>query len=159
MKITTILFLTAITFLSSCRPANPGTGEKNNEPVVQDAVPVNRCFAYDHDDDLIGLTMTLTGNRLSGKLAYAYSDRDRTSGSIEGYMKSDTLIADYTFWSDGGRTIREVVFLNRDDALVEGTGEVEQRDGKTMYKQRSALKFDESVRLRAIPCQKGGTLN
>jgi hypothetical protein len=140
--------------LSSCQPATTEQKEVMEAPSVYEAITGKLCFAYDHEDDLIGLTIQMTGNSFTGQLAYAYREKDRNAGTIVGQMKGDTLIADYTFSSEGRRSVREVVFLKRGDTLIEGFGDVEQRDGKTVFKNRSALKFESNTPLKAVPCHK-----
>ncbi len=154
MKSTPVFTLLLFLFVASCQPASNEQTEVKVEAPVPQATTGRLCFAYDHDDNLIGLTLMMTGNNFTGQLAYAYREKDRNAGTVAGYMSGDTLIADYTFSSEGRKSVREIIFLKRADTLVEGFGDVEERDGKMVFKNRSTLKFDGAMPLKAIPCFK-----
>lgn len=68
-------------------------------------------------------------------------------------MKGDTLIVDYTFDSEGSESVREVVFLKRNNQLIEGFGDVEEKDGKTVFKDKSKLIFGNSIVFKKVDCQ------
>ena len=160
MKFLHLTLLALTLALPACKPG-VSTHEKVNERLTStDQTPQERCFAYDLNDDLIGLSITITGDHFTGKLAYAYSNDDRNTGTVEGTIRGDTLIADYTYYSGGTSGIREVIFLLRDDdSLVEASGETTERDGKLVYANRSALKFNSNIALHSIPCHKGNSIH
>lgn len=145
--------LSMISFLMSCKNRVSESSETQTDPVQEEA-PVKLCFAYDHDEDLMGLTLNMNGTHVSGQLVYALSEKDRNSGMLEGDMHGDTLFADYIFASEGRSSIREVAFLKRDNYFIEGFGDVEKKDGKMVFKNRSALNFQSNFLLRSVPCQK-----
>jgi len=154
MRLHCLYLCLGIFCLSSCGQRTSEQREIQEETSIQEIVSEKVCFAYDHNDDLMGLTLILNGIRVSGQLVYALSEKDRSSGKIDGSMFGDTLIADYTFVSEGRISIREVVFLNRDNTFVEGIGDMEERDSKMVFKNRSALKFQNHIVLRSVPCHK-----
>lgn len=53
-----------------------------------------------------------------------------------------TLIADYTFWSEGRKSVREVAFLATDDGLVEGYGPVQEHSGNMRLIPGQPLTFN-----------------
>jgi len=146
-----------ILFLVSCKPGTQEVDETTVDTTKESTlitIPQKRCYAYDKDDNLIGMTISVDGDKVTGQLAYAYADKDRNAGTIKGYLRGDTLIADYTFSSEGRRSVREVVFISRDNLLLEGYGDVEERDGKMAYKNRATLNFDNKMPMKAVPCHK-----
>ena len=68
-------------------------------------------------------------------------------------MKGDTLVADYTFNSEGKLSTRQVAFLKKDGKLMEGFGEVVEKDGKIYFKSISDLKFDDAIEFTKINCK------
>lgn len=112
------------------------------------------CWAYSQDDDLIGMTLEMRGQQVSGKLTYTVYDRDRSSGNIAGVMRGDTIIANYEYVTGSKKVIQEVVFLFRDNAFIEGDGPTEQRDGGTVFVDRSRLTFKNDRPLKSVPCHK-----
>ncbi len=68
-------------------------------------------------------------------------------------MKGDTIIAEYIFNSEGRSSIREIVLLRKDGKLYEGYGDVEERKGKMVFKDRSKLLFGDAIVFSKTDCQ------
>jgi hypothetical protein len=68
-------------------------------------------------------------------------------------MIGDTLIADYTFASEGTVSVREVAFLKKDHVLIEGFGDIEEKAGKSIFKNIATLRFDDKLALRETECK------
>jgi hypothetical protein len=98
------------------------------------------------------LQLSQRGDAVEGELTYYLREKDANRGTIVGTMKNDTLFADYTFQSEGKTSIREVAFIRRGDSLVEAFGEVEERDGKVVFIDRSLITPNENVILTRIDC-------
>ena len=92
-------------------------------------------------------------NIVTGNLTYDYYEKDKNKGTIKGELKSDTLFADYTFMSEGIESVREVVFINTAGGWVEGYGEIDDKDGKVIFKNRNKITFDNSAVLKETACQ------
>ena len=90
---------------------------------------------------------------VNGKLSYNIVGKDKNEGSLIGNMKGDTLIADYTFMSEGVSSIREVAFLQKDGAFIEGFGDVIEANGKFSFKDKTKLKFDAKNTLTKVDCK------
>ena len=56
-------------------------------------------------------------------------------------MRGNILFADYYFKSKGLNSIREIAFLKIGNQLNEGYGEVLEKSGKTVFKNRATLSF------------------
>jgi hypothetical protein len=67
-------------------------------------------------------------------------------------MKGDTLLADYFFLSEGTRSIRQVAFLKRGNSLLEGYGNIEEQNGKTVFKKDKGLSFGNGIILEKGTC-------
>lgn len=111
------------------------------------------CYAYVKGRDTVMMQLNVAAEEYTGTLSYNFYEKDRNKGTFSGEMKGDTLIAEYIFDSEGMRSIREVVFLKRDGKLVEGFGDVVQKETKTVFKDRSKLKFGDAVVLSEITCK------
>ena len=86
-------------------------------------------------------------------MTYDYYQKDKSKGTIKGQLKSDTLFADYTFMSEGVESVREVVFIKIANGWVEGYGEIDDKDGKVTFKDRSKITFDNNVVLQETTYQ------
>jgi hypothetical protein len=89
---------------------------------------------------------------VNGKLSYNLTGKDKNEGTLVGNMKGDTLIADYTFISEGVSSVREVVFLQKDGTLIEGYGDVTDANNKVTFKDKKKLKFDTKNTLTKVDC-------
>ncbi|MFO7259079.1 MAG: hypothetical protein DIU61_015370 [Bacteroidota bacterium] len=110
------------------------------------------CYSYATPDDSIMLRLSQRGDAVEGELTYYLKEKDANRGTLEGTMHNDTLFAEYTFQSEGVTSVREIAFIRRGNALVEAFGEVEERDGKFVFIDRSLITPNENVILRQIDC-------
>lgn len=111
------------------------------------------CYSFIKNNDTAKLNFINTNGITTGELSYSLYQKDKNKGIIEGEMKGDTLIVDYTFDSEGSESVREVVFLQRNNQLIEGFGDVEEKDGKTVFKDKSKLIFGNSIVFKKVDCQ------
>lgn len=111
------------------------------------------CYVYIKNRDTASLIIKIDGEELTGDLNYNLFEKDRNKGTIAGEMKGDTIIAEYTFDSEGLRSVREVIFVKRIDGnIYEGTGEVIEKGGKMIFKDRSTLKFSPTMVFKKTNC-------
>lgn len=112
------------------------------------------CYAYTGKGDTASLKLDIDGDELTGELNYKLFEKDNNKGKIAGELRGDTIVAEYIFDSEGMRSVREVVFVKKDDGKIyEGTGEVIEKNGKMMFKDRSALKFGQGIVFTKIDCK------
>ncbi len=161
MKATLIILLVTAT-LSGCDTKKTSTDESTT--TTQDASPdaglstadmANshvQCYAMMTDRDTVMLNLTQKGLNVSGTLHYQLAEKDQNSGTLRGKMRGDTLIADYTFQSEGQESVREVAFLATKNGLVEGYGPVQEQNGKMMFTPNQPLTFDAGPAFKRIPC-------
>lgn len=113
------------------------------EPATSVVVkPISECYVAVIKKDTISLTISLNRRKVAGDLSYKFFEKDSNSGIINGEMKGDTLIAEYTFQSEGRTTIRQVAFLKKGNAFIEGYGDVIDDNGKMKFKNTKQLHFD-----------------
>ncbi|TKK71790.1 hypothetical protein FC093_01870 [Ilyomonas limi] len=128
---------------------NSNTSNTNNHQTADvqstndsaDAVSSSLCYAYMQNMDTIRLNITTTGDTFSGHMLYQLKERDRNNGTLQGTIKGDTLIADYTFSSEGMVSVRQVAFLKQQEGLREGFGELKQKNNQWVFANPRALQF------------------
>lgn len=154
MKYRSPLILAAAALLASCQQ-NTQTKETLDsaaKTVVIDS-PQQTCYVQAKNRDTITLSLNQVGKDLNGKLAYDNYEKDSSSGAVTGKMMGDTLLLEYTFQSEGTLTVSQVAFLKKDNKLIQGFGDIEDKDGKVTFKNVKALKYDEkSVVLLPTDC-------
>lgn len=110
------------------------------------------CYEYTKGKDTVALSLSRTGNKITGDLTYSLYEKDRNYGTVNGKIAGDTLILNYVFDSEGMHSSRQVVFLKKNNQLTEGFGDVEEKNGGMNFKDLKSLKFDNSIVLSKINC-------
>ncbi|MCE7058920.1 lipocalin family protein [Dyadobacter sp. CY343] len=110
------------------------------------------CFVYTAAKDSAFLHIEVEGQKVTGELFYAFYEKDKNKGKLEGEMRGDTLLGQYKFMSEGSESTREVVFLKNGSGWVEGFGDIKQKRGVTVFKDRSKLNFKNGLAFKGIRC-------
>jgi len=134
--------------LTACHERTAQTTQEPTAPTPTSP----QCYAYRTATDTVRLTLQTTQPAVTGQLSYRYFEKDRNLGTIRGTMHGDTLLADYTFQSEGTQSVREVAFLRRDIGFVEGFGPIAERGGKTVFERPRTLQFDAKYTLLPVAC-------
>lgn len=156
MKKSVLAMALAVVFVISCKKEEK---EEIVMPTVQDEMPVEEpavkeCYSAIIKKDTISLTLTVKDSSLeNGELHYNFFEKDKNHGTLTGTFKGDTLFADYTFTSEGKESVREVVFLKKGNIFIEGYGDVEEKDNKTIFKDKKKLFFDSKIVLSKTDCK------
>jgi hypothetical protein len=115
--------------------------------------PLN-CYKYINSNDTIILKTIYINGFVTGTLVYNLYQKDKNMGTIQGQMKGELLIADYSFISEGVQSVRQVAFKKHGKTFIEGYGETEYKKGKTTFKNIDSLDFNHSIVLSGIDCDK-----
>lgn len=114
----------------------------------------NQCYISTADNSTVELSFNVNSNQeVNGTLNYTLYGKDKNVGTLIGNIYGDTLIADYTFDSEGVSSVREVAFLQREGTYIEGHGDVVEANGKVSFKDKKALKFDAKNVLTKVDCK------
>jgi carbonic anhydrase len=146
-----LLFLLVVAdFLLSCNDGSTKApvAEKN---AVDSATAY--CYYSIRNRDTVFLHINVAGNKVTGDLEYNLYEKDKNKGSIQGMLKGDTLIAEYTFLSEGIESVREVAFLKKGNDWVEGYGDIEEKNGRVVFKDIKALNFNSGFVLQEKDCK------
>ncbi|WBL27169.1 hypothetical protein [Zunongwangia sp. HGR-M22] len=147
MKIRPIILGLCGILIFSCKN-NETKSAKPTETIVEEPIqaeeeiPVMMCYMYASETDTISLNIEKLDKSVTGSLVYMLQEKDVNRGRIDGEMKGDTLFAEYSFMSEGKNSVRPIVFLQKDDQLIEGTA----TEDSTSYS------FNESFPLTRTNC-------
>jgi hypothetical protein len=145
-----ILFSIAFVFLLiGCKKEGTPTETPVSEE-TQSAPPRMECYTYDANGSTIDLQLQYNGEEVTGSLTYNLAEKDSNKGTITGKVENNILIAEYTFYSEGTESTRQVAFKISANKLVEGYGEMTE-DG-THFKNVNNLSFDSKMPLSKIDC-------
>ena len=142
-----IFFL--FTFFVACNNQTQQT-KQNNEPQAANAI---NCYRSINNNDTVLLTTKDSGGVITGTLVYHLSEKDKNTGTIQGNIKDSLLVADYTFMSEGTTSVRQVAFKKTANGFVEGYGDMEEKDGKMIFKNTGALTFNNITVLSNVDCE------
>ena len=147
------LLLATLLLTAACTSEKPDQTDTTQEPEVIEAAESSTCYAAILGQDTVSLRVERMSDDVTGDLAYNFFEKDDNSGTFQGRMRGDTLLADYTFMSEGSESVREVVFLKKGDGFVEGYGDMEDRGGKMVFKNTASLDFGSGTAFSKVPCQ------
>lgn len=123
---------------------NSGTREPSltTEPTLaQTSLPDTGTYAYYGNGDTIVLNLDILDNTISGDLYYHLKEKDRNSGTIEGYMQDSIFRGLYRYLSEGVVSYREVAFVVRKGQLTEGTGPQINNGDTFVFRHPHALDY------------------
>jgi hypothetical protein len=155
MKKVLAITVIILVVLVSCKKAEPAPEITPDPPKEAEVVEPagDQCFASRLNGNIVALSFNVNSHQeVNGKLSYNLTGKDKNEGTLIGNMKGDTLIADYTFVSEGVSSVREVVFLQKDGTLIEGYGDVVDANNKVTFKDKKKLKFDAKNTLTKVDC-------
>ena len=112
------------------------------------------CYRYINKADTIILKTIYVNGFVTGTLVYNLYQKDKYSGTIQGQMKGELLIADFSFFSTGVKSVRQVAFKKTKKTFIEGYGNTEEKNGKTVFKNIDSLNFTHSIVLVQADCEK-----
>lgn len=145
MKPAIILTLLFAVLISACQSGSDKTA-------VNESKETSQCYVYISSKDTVSLNLVLNGDTVNGVLSYKFYEKDANRGTISGSFKGDTLVADYTFNSEGTESVRQVVFLKTATGFQEGFGEAVDVSGKSVFRDIKTLKFSEGLKLLKTDC-------
>lgn len=149
-------------FISSCRPAGEGSDKTGNEdsvsqvlpaaPVVSGVEGIEGCYRMEKNGDTAGIRLVVNGSKVDGELYFHWKEKDHNDGTITGTISDSVILAQYTFMSEGLRSVREVIFNIKGDSLYPGYGNVVERGDTVKFQDRSSIRYDRSTRFVRVQC-------
>ncbi len=110
------------------------------------------CLAYTKNNDTVFLSLAIKNGRVSGRLVYNLYEKDKNTGGINGAMHGDTLLADYSFLSEGSRSVRQVIFLKKGNILQEGIGGMKEQGSRLVFTNTAEVSFNDNIFLEPVDC-------
>ena len=110
------------------------------------------CYVYNTNRSTISLQVTKLEDSVSGILLYALAEKDKNTGRFTGTLNNNILLANYTFESEGKKSMRQIAFKVKNDTLIEGYGETTIQGNTRVFEDTSALEFTSSFPLVKRDC-------
>lgn len=151
MKTSIILIIAVL--LASCNSQEGNTIQTDMQSADIGKLSGTNCYLYAGEADTVSLKLTHDGDSVSGYLDYRLKEKDKNTGTIKGKMNGNILIAEYTFFSEGVQSTRQVAFKLDGDSFFEGYGESYNQNDKAYFRNTDALNFEGSMELAEVACQ------
>ncbi|MES2850043.1 MAG: hypothetical protein V4685_13370 [Bacteroidota bacterium] len=129
-----------------------GQSKKSKESTPQASSLIN-CYQYATQSDTVTLKLIHVGKSITGTLVYSLKEKDKNMGTVQGFMRGNIFVADYTFLSEGVQSIRQIAFKLEGNSFIEGTGDSFEQNGKIIFKNLDSLTFSASIKLPEIACR------
>lgn len=143
----------AAVLMLSCKKEAKNTenliGSRTDTTRIEASAMESGKYLYQKEGDTISLQLQVKDSKVTGELVYKLKEKDANTGTIEGEIKDNVIIALYTFQSEGTTSVRQVAFKFTDKGVVEGYGAVEEKEGKVLFKDINTLNYtDEMILLK-----------
>lgn len=143
------LLVVTLIFFGGCTSSvteKTDTDSTGSDTITSAPTPVKSnpqgCYAWQSGKDSAALNLQVAGEKVSGTLSYNLFEKDKNRGTINGNIKDDLIIADYTFQAEGMTSVREVVFKIDGENLVEGMGDIDVDGDTARFKNKTELEFN-----------------
>lgn len=118
--------------------------EKDNtsseiKPVEQRSV--SGCYNSVFGKDSISISLTKTGDSISGPLSFHLYEKDKNDGYFSSVLKDSLLVGFYNFSSEGTYSVRQTVFKIAGDSILQGYGPIENKNDTMFFKNINSLHF------------------
>ena len=139
------------------------TTEKNTVPEKKEKEreEIDQSYSYHNNDgcywkitgrDTLVAWLAQTENTITGKLSFDNYQKDGSSGPVHGTLQGNTIKLWYEFESEGMKTVMEVWFERKGNALVRGVGPTAVKSDTSYFTDHAAIKFDEKQLLEKVDC-------
>ena len=156
MKKVSVIIVMLVIFVSCKKEATLPTPQITPDPPKEAEIVEpsgDQCYVSSVNNSTVKLSFNVNSHQeVNGKLSYSLYGKDKNEGIINGNMVGDTLIADYTFDSEGVSSVRQVVFLQKEGTFIEGYGETVTANDRVSFKDKKKLKFDTEKTLLKVNC-------
>ena len=140
------LTIAAIVILFACSDDNTTAPDESDDSALNTSiqpVPVtlSGCYSSTTGRDSATLTLEVADSVVTGKLDYNRFEKDDNRGDLRGVIRGNHVVADYTFTSEGKRSVRELILLIKGDSLLEVYGEIVVSGDSARFKNPATIEY------------------
>ncbi len=157
MKFLSLGFLTVLLLSCQKTQVEKHAAIETSDSLAENAVtPINelkshQCYLNVTGRDSLVLKYENNQGTVIGTMAFKNFQKDSSFGDVKGNFSGDTLKLNYTFQSEGTTSVREVIFLNQNNTLIERTGPLDETGPK--FSDYSKITFEGNRELKPVDCQ------
>lgn len=117
------------------------------KPVVVAPTPTIKadtiCFVQKFKKDISEIQLIMAGDDVTGEYHWHPYQKDGGHGTLKGTKKDNMITADWSYMIEGSNQIEEVMFKMEGDKLMKAEGELDDKTGRLVIKDKSKVKFSE----------------
>lgn len=136
--------------LIGCKKETPAPVPATKEIIPALGKTSSACYEVNKSGNIISLRINYNDDKVDGTLSYALQEKDKNTGTFEGQIKDSIIIADYTFQSEGVKSVRQIAFKLKGNQAIEGYGDM--NDEGTRFKDIAKLNFDGKMPMDKVSC-------
>jgi hypothetical protein len=130
------LFLLSATLLCiSCNAPAPAPPAALKKPAT------SSCYALREGKDVTAIELTTDQDAVTGYFAWEPFERDGAHGYFQGKVADGLITADFTYMIEGSIQAEEIMFKMEGDRLLQGRGELEDKNGRLIIKDKSTVEW------------------
>ena len=100
------------------------------------------CYRLVSGQDTVDLSIRIIGDSVVGNLKFNMFEKDDSEGIIKGKLTDSIILAEYTFVAEGKESnVNEVIFMLKPDAVIQGYGEMVEKDDKYVFSDSAQINF------------------
>lgn len=110
------------------------------------------CYAIFDKKDVTAVQLIIKGDKVTGYMDWAPFEKDGGHGILTGTRSGNDITADYTYMIEGSKNTEEVLFKIDGKTLLQAQGELVEKTGKLVIKDKAKAKFSKSF--ATVDCAK-----
>ena len=126
--------LASLTILFACN-SKPNVTETaaTDKPTMNVGSSVDTiCYLKTERLDSTKVRLIFKGDSVKGNIQWLPNEKDGAIGTLAGKRRGDSIYVDYNFVIEGDNEIESKIFVLKNDKLVELSGELEDKNGKSV---------------------------
>ena len=128
-----LFFWAAITIVACTSKQTANQPIQTNGGVVTKGSSIDTiCYLKTEGPDSTKVQLILNGDKVTGIMHWMPAEKDGAYGTLAGKRVNDSIFVDYNFVIEGDNEIESKIFILKPDRLIELSGELEQKNGKSV---------------------------
>lgn len=127
--------------------------QAETEPVVDTLGAKTFCYIEATGKDSVFVSIDDNLGTISGKMHYKNFEKDSSKGELYGFKSGDTLKLTYEFFAEGTTSKRDIFFIQKDNFLMEGTGNQKDDNGTMRYTDENKISYKDGHKLESADCK------
>lgn len=111
------------------------------------------CYLGITGKDSVFVSLDDNLGTFSGKMAYKNHEKDSSKGELSGFKSGDTLKLTYEFASEGTTSKRDIFFIQKGNALMEGIGNQKDENGRMHYADEKNISYKDGQKMQTVDCK------